>query len=1113
MEEAPQILCLQETKWDAENDQFVKQTIGTRLDSYLMIKAQGTAGGVLLAWNSAIFTKLAQKIDLYCLSVDLAFNTDDTVFRITGTYGPSTTPQKPAFYRELQEARPTSVLPWMVCGDLNVTLLPRDRTDNSNHRVQTNRFRAIVDGLQLQDLKLQGRAYTWSNEQENPIFARLDRFMVSTAWSQTFPNSMQMAISNTASDHCPLVCNVQTKFPTSNIFRLENSWIRNQEFKELVNYQWELAPTATTSTELNIKITGLRKAIIQWKKGYAEEFKYQSNLCKNCLHWMAQQSEVRPLTNVETLLKQLLLQRKRANLIDVIQEGGVQHTQHKDKAAAVHRYFAKLMGARHMVTNEFDMSLLFTNQQDKVQHMSAPITLQEITQVITKMGNNKATGPDGLTAEFYKAFQQKIIPDLLQVYNNIILDPQATLHPLNDSHIILVPKKQGATEVADFRLISLINSVQKILSKILANRLQLVIADFVMESQTGFIKGRHINQGFLYAQEVVTLATRQKKQLAIFKADVFKAFDTLSWDFLRQVLLAKGFTENWIRIINTSTLQGTAKVVLNSVAGKNIILRRGVRQGDPMAPYLFILAMDFLSTWFQHLVREGLFTPPFQDCKQCLLYADDTLFLINPEDQQLNFLKIILTIFGDLSGLHVNMQKSELIITGITTQEIGSKAVIMGCKPSKFPMKYLGMPLSNKKLDKSQYQPLITKMEKILSTWKASLLSIGGRVTLINATLSAMPIYFMSTFMLPKWVLKRIDKIRRKFLWHGHKENQQQNRYISLVAWDTVITPKIKGGLGIKNLATMNSALMAKLVWNFIQPERQWWLHFLPHAHRPWDMSGQTTLWKSITQIRHFFETSVAYVVGSGTEILFWHDSWMGMPLKYQYPDLYLQAQRGNLYVSEANNGGDWDLALETYLSQDSIDQSEELMQQLQHINIEETVADVVLWRWEMTKSFTVKSFYKGIEEYPIVNDIRARAWNIGAPPRVLIFIWLMLRNRILTVDNLVRRGWEIPNRCVLCKMASESVEHLYSECQYTTMVIHHLLVRTRHTLRLTNMQAHYAHNIVNSGDMQIRRMQVVICFVVWRERCKRIFREESKDEHMLSMEILEEYASWFLGT
>lgn len=101
MEEAPQILCLQETKWDSDNPRFVKQTIGAKLDGYLMIHAQGTAGGVLLAWNSGIFTKLAQKIDSYCLSVDLAFNADDTIFRITGTYGPSTTPEKQVFFREL----------------------------------------------------------------------------------------------------------------------------------------------------------------------------------------------------------------------------------------------------------------------------------------------------------------------------------------------------------------------------------------------------------------------------------------------------------------------------------------------------------------------------------------------------------------------------------------------------------------------------------------------------------------------------------------------------------------------------------------------------------------------------------------------------------------------------------------------------------------------------------------------------------------------------------------------------------------------------------------------------------------------------------------------------
>ena len=112
MEEAPQVVCLQETKWDEDNAQFVRQTIGTKLDKYLLINANGTAGGVIVAWNSGVFTKLAQKIDTYCLSVDLAFNQDDIIFRITGIYGPSTAPEKPAFFRELQAAQPTNTLPW-----------------------------------------------------------------------------------------------------------------------------------------------------------------------------------------------------------------------------------------------------------------------------------------------------------------------------------------------------------------------------------------------------------------------------------------------------------------------------------------------------------------------------------------------------------------------------------------------------------------------------------------------------------------------------------------------------------------------------------------------------------------------------------------------------------------------------------------------------------------------------------------------------------------------------------------------------------------------------------------------------------------------------------------
>lgn len=121
---------------------------------------------------------------------------------------------------------------------------------------------------------------------------------------------------------------------------------------------------------------------------------------------------------------------------------------------------------------------------------------------------------------------------------------------------------------SDFRQISLINSVLKIFSKILANRLQLVISYFILEAPTGFIKGRYISEGFLYAQEVVTMATRQKQKLGLFKANVFKAFNTLPWDFLQAVLSAKGFPNAWISLVRRAVLEGTTKVLINLVAGK-----------------------------------------------------------------------------------------------------------------------------------------------------------------------------------------------------------------------------------------------------------------------------------------------------------------------------------------------------------------------------------------------------------------------------------------------------------------------------------------------------------------------------------------------------------------
>jgi Reverse transcriptase (RNA-dependent DNA polymerase) len=140
--------------------------------------------------------------------------------------------------------------------------------------------------------------------------------------------------------------------------------------------------------------------------------------------------------------------------------------------------------------------------------------------------------------------------------------------------------------------------------------------------------------GFYYAQETTGLTAKQKHQIVVIKANIHKAFDSIEWPFIIQCLKASGFSEricNWIEFL---ILQGTSKVILNSIADKNINLKRGVRQGDPMSPFIFNIAIDFLARCITQLSRLQLFKQPFQGCRPCLLYADDVLIFLEAEAQK-----------------------------------------------------------------------------------------------------------------------------------------------------------------------------------------------------------------------------------------------------------------------------------------------------------------------------------------------------------------------------------------------------------------------------------------------------------------------------------------------
>ncbi|XP_078173371.1 uncharacterized protein LOC144567180 [Carex rostrata] len=525
------------------------------------------------------------------------------------------------------------------------------------------------------------------------------------------------------------------------------------------------------------------------------------------------------------------------------------------------------------------------------------------------------------------------------------------------------------------------------------------IEHLVDPAQTGFVRGRQITEGFLYAQQTLHQAEQQDTPIGIFKADIHKAFDTVSWEFLIAILHNLGFPTNWLAWIQNAVLKGSSQVIINGLLGKRIELKRGVRQGDPLSPFLFIMAMDFLTRWLSKLVLSGAWILPYANMKPCLLYADDAMIFFKPETRSIQMIKIVFTIFKQISGLAISFQKSEIAMVRIQQEQATQLASQMGCQLAKFPITYLGLPLSSKRLTRTAYHPLIQRFYKRLEGWAAKLLSIAGRLVLINGVLSALPVYYMSCFKIPIWVIQEIDKIRRNFLWHG----VSSQRKMHLVNWELVCTPKKLGGLGVMDLRTFNGALLLKWNWKWVIPANSLLKPLWSRMDLLEDLMP-TAIQKLTSDFTKFWYISVTRSIENGATISFWHHDWgMGI-IRTRYADLYSFVQDDTQTVAEVLHT---QIQLRNPISESAANQLNSLNARVAQINLT-TATDGARWRWSENGVFSVKSAYQAIKNTPRIANNRMRIWNLKALPRFRVFGWLMIMNRILTIDNLRRR--EDPN-------------------------------------------------------------------------------------------------------
>ncbi|GKC80750.1 RNA-directed DNA polymerase, eukaryota, partial [Tanacetum coccineum] len=351
-------------------------------------------------------------------------------------------------------------------------------------------------------------------------------------------------------------------------------------------------------------------------------------------------------------------------------------------------------------THRFKINFQFPKKlvQSQADELERVVSRDEIRLAVWNCGDNKSPGPDGYSFEFFKKYWDLIGSDLCEAVEYFFVKGSFP-KGCNSSFIALIPKVLDAKFVSDFRPISLIGCVYKVVTKVLANRLMKVISDLVSDTQSAFVAGRQILDGPFILDELLQWCKRKNKQAMFFKVDFAKAYDSIRWDYLLDVLEAFGFGPVWCSWIRGSLNSAKASILVNGSPSNEFSFHCGLKQGDPLAPYLFILIMESLHLSFRRVVDNGLFNGiqlPGSVSISHLFYADDAMFIGEWSDENLKVILNILKCFFIASGLRINIHKSQLLGIGVSRQAIEQAASSIGCSIMQNQFRYLGVTVGDR---------------------------------------------------------------------------------------------------------------------------------------------------------------------------------------------------------------------------------------------------------------------------------------------------------------------------------------------------------------------------------------------------------------------------------
>lgn len=500
-------------------------------------------------------------------------------------------------------------------------------------------------------------------------------------------------------------------------------------------------------------------------------------LQKSRVQWITEGDRNTKFFHVSTIV------RRKRNKIEKIKIKGNWSDDSEAIFNHINSYYNSLFSSTIQgegLDSDFPTGPSLTNRDNNL--LTGPISWYEVRKVIFGMKPLKAPGPDGFQPKFFQFYWDKVCSSVFNFVKTCFTNWTFPVEH-NKCFITLIPKVERPETIINFRPITLCNSIYKVVTKILVNRLRPLLDKIVGPCQASFLPGRQASDNIIVTQEI--LHDLQKKRGKIggmsFKIDLEKAYDKISWEFLEKTLINFNFDRKWISLIMSCVTKGETAILWNGYPLEPFKSVRGLRQVDPLSPYLFVLCSEYLSNCINKHVLDndwtGISTSIRGPTISHLFFADDLILFAKADMNNANVIMDTLEEFCGASGQTINFQKSKIFMSpNVTRREALAISFRCGMSLTTDLSIYLGVPLIHGRMSKNNFNHVISKIQSRLAGWKSKLLSLAGRATLVQTVTSTILNHTMQTLSLPKLLVTKLTnsietsseetrRIKRKFTW------------------------------------------------------------------------------------------------------------------------------------------------------------------------------------------------------------------------------------------------------------------------------------------------------------------------------------------------------------